>query len=208
MHRFLQPPFANDVLIDLLNLSRFFLADSTEQLAIHHINSRKWHFHPAQLIHLCFKFRISVFFESAFARLVDIPFRELTPDQKELITPAVFYALAEVKESLELHKHIIAAEPPPIINHAPDCPNPKRCSADWYAVWWNGMARFILDGRNPLTYDEAFKRFEILGFGEMGHGCKKDMLALVKGGNGFRHAQYTVDVAGARLAASLSSELM
>jgi hypothetical protein len=179
------------------------MSDSAQLFAIHGIHTRRWHFHPAQLIQLCFEFKIRTFFEFAFAQLVGLRFHELTVEHRKMIGPQVLLAVAEVKEALNEHKHIIAAEPPIITFHASDCRDPTRCNEDWYAIWWNGMGRFLLDGRNPLSYDEAVKRFEILDFGEMGDGCKRDMLTVVKDGVGFRHANRCVEVVGTQLAESL-----
>lgn len=58
------------------------------------------------------------------------------------------------------------------------------------------MARFMLDGRTPLNYDEALKRFELLHFGEMSDGCRSAMLELVREGEGFRrYYDYTLEFA-------------
>ena len=120
-----------------------------------------------------------------------------------MIGPNVLQAVADVKEVLKEHNWIVATELPIITSHAADCGNPERCGEDWYAVWWNGMGRFLLDGWNPLKYDDALKRFEGLEFGEMGYRCKKDMLALVKEGFAFRHAYHCVKSVGAQLAEKL-----
>jgi hypothetical protein len=62
-------------------------------------------------------------------------------------------------------------------------------------VEWNGW--------NPLSYDEALKWFELLDFGEMGQGCKQDMLLVVEGGDGFWHANHHVEGVGSQLVQSL-----
>ena len=180
---------------------------STRNYAIHNIQHRKYHFHPAQLIQLCYEFKTPVFFESAFSRLVETRFHELTAEHKQMMGPQVFQAVAETKEILDEHKRIIACEPPIITTHARDCHDHNKCNDDWYAVWWNGMGRLILDGRNPLTFDEAFKRFEVLKFGRMSDGCKKDMLRLVKGGMGFSHSFTCIQSIGSKLAATLDVEV-
>jgi len=65
------------------------------------------------------------------------------------------------------------------------------------------MGRFLLDGRNPLEYEEALQRFEKLEFGEMGAGCKESMLSLVKDPSVLVQATRCVSVAGDRLAETL-----
>ena len=42
------------------------------------------------------------------------------------------------------------------------------------------MARFLLDGRNPLTFSESFKRFQVLQFGAVSEGCKQAMFSLIQ----------------------------
>jgi hypothetical protein len=167
---------------------------------------RKFHFHPAKLIQLCFEFRTIYFFNSAFSRLVETRLHELTLEHRAMIGPEVMQAVAETKEALEEHRRIVASEPPIISTHSPDCHDHEQCSNDWYAVWWNGMGRFLLDGRNPLSYDEAFRRFEVLKFGRMGDGCKDDMLKLVKDGLGFAHGYTCVDSVTSRLLNKLELE--
>jgi hypothetical protein len=121
-----------------------------------------------------------------------------------MVGARVLQKVAELKEILEEHRRIVASEPPAITTHADDCGDNTQCDDDWYAVWWNGMARFILDGRNPLTYSEAFERFKVLKFGKMGQGCKDGMLKLVEKGHGFRHADRSVENVGALLAETIN----
>jgi hypothetical protein len=201
--RFTPLPSKNDVLVRVLHLSRFFISESTRLFAVHGIQARRYYFHPAQLIQLCFDFNISTFFEFAFAQLTGLPLHQLTLEHRTMIGPKVFQAVADVKEALDEHRRIVAAEPPVITMHASDCVNHSRCNEDWYAIWWNGMGRFLLDGRNPLSYDEALKQFELLDFSEMGAGCKHDMLRVVKGGEGFRHANRRAEAVASQLAQAL-----
>jgi hypothetical protein len=194
------PPPPNDVLVRLLRLGQFLDADATQLYAVHHILSRKWTFHPALLIQAGLEFNNREFFVTGFRRLVQLRFHELTLEHKRMLGPTVFQAMAEVKEVLDEHKRVVAAEPPAVTYHADDCPSHQRCKEDWFAVWWNGMARYLLDGRNPLGYDDAVRRFENLQFGDMGEGCKKHMLDMVKGGSGFRHATQCVEDVCSKLA--------
>jgi hypothetical protein len=54
------------------------------------------------------------------------------------------------------------------------------------------MARFLLDGRNPLSYDDAFKRFQLLQFGKVSNSCKLGMFQFINKGEGFmRGYMYT-----------------
>ena len=198
-----QEASTNESLVRLLHLSRRFISLTTRLFAIHQIQQCKYHFHPAELIQLCFEFKTNVFFESAFARLVDTRLYELTKEHKQMIGPQVYHAVAETKEILDEHRRIVACEPPIIHTHASDCCDHSQCNNDWYGVWWNGMGRYILDGRNPLSFEEAFKRFEVLKFGRMSDNCKKDMLKLVKGGLGFSHSYSCIKDIGDRLAETL-----
>jgi hypothetical protein len=66
------------------------------------------------------------------------------------------------------------------------------CAQDWLAVWGNGMGRFLLDGRHLLSYDDAFKRFQLLQFGEVSNSCKLGMFHFINEGEGFmREYTYT-----------------
>jgi|ERR1700722_329873 len=197
--RYVPPPYTNDVLVRLLHLGRFFLSESTHMFALHNIDARKWNFNPAHLIQLCFEFNTQLFFVHAFSRLVKTSLLKFRPEDKAMMGPIVYHAVAEVRESLDDHRRTIACEAPIITSHAYDCINHEQCNDDWYAVWWNGMARYLLDGRHPLSYDEAFKRFELLEFGMMGPGCKQSMLALVREGAAFRHNTRFVETTGMHL---------
>jgi hypothetical protein len=130
----------------------------------------------------------------------------MTTEHKLLIGPRVLQVIAETKEIVEEQKRIVACEPPIIRTHDSSCLNADHCNDDWYAAWWNGMGRLILDGRNPLSFEEAFKRFEILKFGRMGEGCKKEMLKLVKAGFGFSHCDACVEAVGKRLVATIQED--
>jgi hypothetical protein len=194
--RFIPPITNNTLLINLLKLSRFFISPTTRQYALHTIEGRKWHFTPCELIYVCVEFNTKQLFVGTFQRLVETNLYELSIEDVSRITHTVFVALARLREILEEHRRIIATEPPSIISHAEDCVDNLRCSQDWYSIWWNGMGRCLLDGRNPLSFDEAFKRFELLHFGGMGEGCKKAMLGLIKDGCGFGYGdRYTLEVA-------------
>jgi hypothetical protein len=80
------------------------LSESTQRFALHNIELRKYHFHPAHLIQISLEFNTKLLFGTAFTRLTQLPFCDLTPEHKIMIGVAVFQAVAEVKEVLEKHK--------------------------------------------------------------------------------------------------------
>ncbi|KAG2065939.1 hypothetical protein BDR04DRAFT_1031497, partial [Suillus decipiens] len=63
----------------------------------------------------------------------------------ELLGNDVFTTLVYVQVALEEHCRIVAAEEPRILMHSSDCQDPVACNEDWHAIWWNGMAHFLLD---------------------------------------------------------------
>jgi len=79
--------------------------------------------------------------------------------------------------------------------HTSDCQDPIGCNEDWHAIWWNGMARFLLDGRNPQPYCEAVKCFKDLQFGRVSGGCKELMFKIIEQGTAFNHTDQFVDEA-------------
>ncbi|KAJ7736623.1 hypothetical protein B0H14DRAFT_2408323, partial [Mycena olivaceomarginata] len=88
----------------------------------------------------------------------------------------VYVALSRLKEAIWQHKCILASEEPefdPVDGpaHSPDCIDNDVCAGDWHAVWWNGMGRFLFDGRNPLTWTDSLQQFERMEFGQMHPGC-------------------------------------
>ncbi|KAG1855612.1 hypothetical protein F4604DRAFT_1685709 [Suillus subluteus] len=85
-----------------------------------------------------------------------------------------------------------SAEEPKILMHSNECQDPTGCNEDWHAIWWNGMGRFLLDGRNPQLYDDAIKRFKELQFGCVSEGCKDLMFKILDQGAAFKHAEQFV----------------
>jgi len=118
----------------------------TRNFVVSRIQSTRYHFHPAQLINLAVRYNTSAFFPFAFKRLVDTPITQLTAQHRELLGTDVFTTLVYVQAALEEHRRIVAAEEPKILMHTNDCQDPVGCNEDWHAIWWNGMARFLLDG--------------------------------------------------------------
>ena len=96
-----------------------------------------------------------------------------------------------MKEASETHRRAIATEPPRVL-HAPACVNETLCEQHWRGTWWNGMGRFLMDGRSKLSFDEALSRFMPMNFGEMGAECKQATLKFVQDGDGFDHARELV----------------
>jgi hypothetical protein len=139
-------------------------------------------------------------FCDAFKRLAEIPLREITDSHEKLISTMVFNKFARVSQMVDEHQRILTMEPPPVDIHAPDCVDPGQCEADWQAVWWNGMGRFLLDGQNPQSWDMAVEQFQLLQFSKMAEGCKKHVMAIVLQWTGFTHAETLVSNLGALLA--------
>ena len=133
-------------------------------------------------------------FRRAFRDLINLSLTQLSKAHRSLIGSDLFMSLALAKAVLDEHCRIIAAEEPRILKHADNCQDPMACEVDWHGVWWNGMGRYLLDGRNPQPYDEAVRRFRLEAeFGRMGKGCKEKMFRLMDDGTAFRHADIFID---------------
>jgi hypothetical protein len=87
----------------------------------------------------------------------------------------VFIALVYTKEILNDHHHTVLVEEPPILLHVEDCKDYQACKQDWYAIWWNGMGRFLFDGRNPQLYNRAINCFKEMQFGHVSPSCEEKM---------------------------------
>ncbi|KAJ7487939.1 hypothetical protein FB451DRAFT_1362561 [Mycena latifolia] len=178
---------ANPLLLRLLELSRYFVSQPTRELVLNVIKSRSFYFTPAHLIQISYEYRTRTFFQAAFQRLASISLRDLKPEDIEKIGLVVYVALARLKEAIQQHRCILAAEEPqihPIHGHSADCQDKAACARDWHAIWWNGMGRFLLDGRNPLTWTDSIQQFERMDFGEMNPDCREKMLEIAHGGDG------------------------
>jgi hypothetical protein len=179
-----------------LKLSRYLIAPDVRSYALHAIETRKWYINPVDLISISMEFNTKLFFVHAFEQLVQKSIHDFSDADIEKLTCPVFVAVVRFIGILAEHRRIIACEAPPMLNHAPDCDNPVRCSEDWQTIWWIGMGRPLLDGRNPLTYGEAFKRFQILQFGSVSEGCKLGMFGVISESEGFmRGYSYTREYA-------------
>jgi len=168
--------------------------DATKEFVVNRIEAASWRFHSAELMGLATTYRLPSLFRLAFRGLADMSLTQLTKGQRALIGPDIVINVALAKSVLDEHCRIIAAEEPRIISHADDCQDPSACEADWHGVWWNGMGRYLLDGRNPQPYDAAIVRFKSeMQFGRVGKGCKEKMFRLLEGGAAFKHAELFVD---------------
>ncbi|KAI6100794.1 hypothetical protein EDD16DRAFT_1495606, partial [Pisolithus croceorrhizus] len=130
------------------------------------------------LIHISINYKIPDLFTLGFNWLVQTPWTDIENIHCDCMGPEVFTMLFYVKALLDKHCHIVAAEPP-LMQHAPNCPNKQVCTEDWQAVWWNGMGQLLPDARNPQLFHEAFEHFQLLEFGWVGGDCKKVMFTQV-----------------------------
>ncbi|KAI6103999.1 hypothetical protein EDD16DRAFT_1714922 [Pisolithus croceorrhizus] len=171
--------YTNKDLKDFLEFTRKFQCSSfTHDFVISRIKQRHYLFHPSELIHISINYEIPDLFTLGFNRLVQTPWTDIENIHRDYMGSEVFTTLVYVKALLDEHCRIVAAEPP-LMQHAPNCPNKQACTEDWRAVWWNGMGRLLLDARNPQPFDEAFERFRLLEFGRVGSDCKKVMFTQV-----------------------------
>jgi hypothetical protein len=168
---------------DLLRLSDMYRSAACTRWTKNHIIHKHWKWHATELIDIAMKYGDRDFFEHGFRALIKLPARELTSVHLASLNPTVLAASLKIQDAIRTHTLIVAAEPPPITEHSADCGNTTACAADWHAVWWNGMARYLLDGRNPLQWEDAFHLFERMEFGDMAKGCKQTMLMMVKDGS-------------------------
>ncbi|KAF9237393.1 hypothetical protein BU15DRAFT_48745 [Melanogaster broomeanus] len=152
------------------------------------IQTSMYQFHPSNIVNMAIKYQIREFFKFGFERLLETPMNEITKAHRLLMGNDVFIALVYTKATLDDHRHIVAGEEPPILHHVEDCQDPQACKQDWHAIWWNGMGRFLLDGRNPQPYDRAVDRFKEMQFGRVSAGCKEQMFRVISLGDAFDYA--------------------
>ncbi|KAJ7162947.1 hypothetical protein C8R46DRAFT_1101964 [Mycena filopes] len=180
---------ANPVLLGLLELGRYFMSHPTREFALQVIKTRGYYFPPAQLIYLSYEYNTRTLFTAAFQRLASSTMRALKPRDIEWMGLQVYVALARLQEAVQQQRSILAAEPPQFHRvlgpwHSPECQDNVVCERDWSATWWNGMGRFLLDGRSPLTWTDSTQQFEKMDFGEMNSACLTSMLEVIAGGEG------------------------
>lgn len=134
------------------------LKDAREH-AIQQLEARRFSIRPTKLVSLSIEYNITRLFVSAFCRLVKARLDDLTDDEYKAMPPRVWVAILRAQTTVRMHRHIVACEAPAMV-HATSCAHHGYCEQDWKQLWWNGMGRFLLDGRCPQSYKNAIKRFE------------------------------------------------
>ncbi|KAK7023061.1 hypothetical protein R3P38DRAFT_3317323 [Favolaschia claudopus] len=149
-------------IIKTLELSDYLMSPALRRHCLFIIQRRHFCIPPVQLIQICYRFRTRAFYETAFHYLVAHPIRDLTIEDTQSLGFAVYVALARLKEAHAEHRAILASEEPQFAPMGPDgpshcagCVDNYACAEDWQRVWWNGMGRCLLDGRNPSSYSES-----------------------------------------------------
>ncbi|KAG2738564.1 hypothetical protein P692DRAFT_201812022 [Suillus brevipes Sb2] len=117
-------------------------------------------------------------------------------------------APADLKELLDERNCIVACEEPPIITHSPYCTDNTACFIDWRQLWWNSIARFLLDGHNPQKFHEAIECFQELGpeIGRVNLECWKMLLQTVKKVTAFCLTFDLIEETAQQLSAALITE--
>ncbi|KAI6149883.1 hypothetical protein BKA82DRAFT_4474181 [Pisolithus tinctorius] len=180
--------YSHQEMRELLGFVQKYRCGATRRFAIAHVWHERFAYHPSEFVRLGCDFHIPKVFTRGFKELLHFPLKEISKEHRRLIGEKVFVAVVYVKAMLDEHHKIIACEEPTILSHADDCRNPTACQEDWHAVWWNGMGRFLLDGRNPQPYFDAVKRFRKMQFGRMAPGCQKLMFQVLERGVAFKYA--------------------
>ncbi|KIJ13076.1 hypothetical protein PAXINDRAFT_117517 [Paxillus involutus ATCC 200175] len=184
--------YTNEELEKFIVFCDKYQCPQTKVFVAHRLDATSWRFHPAQLMGFAVTYNIPGLFQIAFQKLTEIPITQLTREHRGMMGPEVFTRLVYAKAILDEHCRIVAAEEPRILTHADDCCDPASCEEDWHSVWWNGMGRFLLDGRNPQPYGEAIKRFKEMHFGRVGEGCKEVMFRFIEQGTAFKFAEHFI----------------
>ncbi|KIJ13004.1 hypothetical protein PAXINDRAFT_156687 [Paxillus involutus ATCC 200175] len=86
------------------------------------------------------------------------------------------------------------------------CPDPDNCALDWHQLWWNGMGRSLLDGRNPQSYKDALKCFEELLLSDVGKvspACLHSVMVTVWSGSAFHEEESFIECAAKKWADKL-----
>jgi len=196
---------SESITLKLLDLSQLYQSMDACNYAIKLINARHYAFDPITLISISLKYNIKDVFRYAFNRLISKHVNEFEDTDYDMLTFPVWKTLFRIKEQLDLHRCIMACEPPPLV-HSECCQNNKRCLEDWHQVWWNGMGHCLLDGHNPQPYNSAVSQFESLSYGSMDPECWRAMVALVREGKAFQHKDDLIDCTARGLAEFLISE--
>ena len=109
------------VLIDALWISDFIIAPASRAFALHSIDSRKWHYQPADLLYISHAFKMKRFFVHAFERLVGMQIWEISDEDIQKMGFSVFIASVRAMAVQTEHPHIVACKPPPMLNHSDEC---------------------------------------------------------------------------------------
>lgn len=105
-------------------------------------------------------------------RLLSIP-----ADQLALLDDTFYKSFTMVKAEYDAHIAKFSLESP-IVVHSETCRDYDRCAADWHQAWYNIVGTALQNGRNPLMWEDAFKRLEKGNFGAMDPGCVAKMLEV------------------------------
>lgn len=184
-----------DELTKFLHFCDMYQCHHAREFVVSRVFSARYRFHPAQLINIAIKYHVRSVFSFAFQQLAETPITEITHAHRELMGNDVFLNVVYVQAALDHHRRIVAAEEPKILMHSNECHNPTGCNEDWHAIWWNGMGRFLLDGRNAQPYGDAVKCFKKMSFGRVSEGCKEIMFKILDQGVAFQHAEHFVSEA-------------
>lgn len=183
-------------------MSRMYQSKDARDHAIKRLQSRRWSIPPCTLISVSLQYNIKDIFKYAFGILVPLRLHEL---DHRLLTPPVWNTVIVVKERIDHLRRIVACESP-VMQHSKHCRDRKACNDDWKQVWWNGMGRYLLDGRNPLPYNEALEQFQELDYGHVHPDCWRIMLDFIKTEKAFRHEGILIEGTAQELADHLISE--
>ncbi|KAF7361486.1 hypothetical protein MSAN_01181900 [Mycena sanguinolenta] len=201
-------------LLRLLELARYYLSPATKEFVFEVLWTRRHYIPAAKLVNIGLVYGSKPLFKCGFGALASMRLRDLTSLDVDLIGLEVYVALARLIEALQEHRHILAAEEPQFRDgvqqlgnfdgndtpaHSPSCRDNEACAVDWHQAWWNGMGRFLLDGREPLTWTDSFDQFKGFEFGRMDPLCISRMLARVKKADGNGHMFTMVDQVAAKL---------
>ena len=187
-----------DLCFQLLELSRMYMSSDEREFAIKQIDNRRTSIGPCSLISLSVEHGVENLFKYSFQRLIKDPLDDLTDKKYTTLDPRIWAAILKAQSSIEMHRRIVACEPPPMM-HAPGCTRPEHCNLDWEQSWWNGVGRFLLDGRNPQPYKSAVQRFEELtNIWHVSVGCWRSMVTLLRGGLAFNQEDNYIDLPARR----------
>lgn len=192
-------------IIELLELSRMYESQDARKYAIKQLSACCYAVKPINLASIALKYQIKDIFCRAFRRMVSLRVNDITDSEFDLLSSSVWRTLFRLRERLDLHRRIVACEPPPLV-HSVGCEDPQRCLHDWRQLWWNGMGRFLVDGRNPQSFNDAVQQFQGLSYGGMSPECWRNVVKFVKEGRAFLHEDDLLDLTARSLAEFLIVE--